>query len=262
MRTATADWIVVEWRDEGQTPRQERFDYLLAAAGRRPALAGLDLDKAGIPLDDKGIPRFDATPAGSVIRPCSSPAMRTMIAPFSTRPQTKAASRATPDAIPTFARRPAAPFEHRLHRPADGHGRSEPRELTSDGAAFAWGEASFAEQGRARVMGRNQGSFASMVIGRTAEYGSRAFRTGRGTPGASACMVNPARRYGQRCTGLPFYHPVLEEGLRTALQGLARALRDRPTDRRPDPARHDSHRTSDKSHTHSALADWQANPGT
>jgi hypothetical protein len=92
-----------------------------------PPSPGLTWTRRAFRSTTRAFPDSIAPPAGSVIRPCSSPAMRTMITPCSTRPRTMAASPATPDAIPTFERRPAAPFEHRLHRPADGHGRSEPR---------------------------------------------------------------------------------------------------------------------------------------
>lgn len=73
--------VVVEWRDETQTRRSERFDYLLAAAGRLQ-LAGLDLDKAGIPWMKRAFLGSTPRPAGSATsRRSSSPVTRTTIAP-------------------------------------------------------------------------------------------------------------------------------------------------------------------------------------
>jgi len=100
-------------------------------------------------------------------------------------------------------------------------------ELTSSGAVFAWGEASFADQGRARVMGRNEGVIRV--------YGDRADGRIRGAelfgPDAEhlAHLLAWSIQRGDTVSdalACPFYHPVLEEGLRTALQGLARALRN------------------------------------
>ncbi len=221
--------IVVEWRDERQAPHREHFDYLLAAAGRRPALSGLDLDKADIPLDDKGIPRFDRdtcrisdTPvfiAGDADndRPLLHEAAddgRIAGRNAGRYPDVRAETRRTPLNI-VFT-------DPQMAMAGASHG-----ELTSSGVAFAWGEASFADQGRARVMGRNQGVIR--VYGDRADgriLGAELF--GPDVEHLAHLLAWSIQR-GDRVSdalACPFYHPVLEEGLRSALQGLARALRD------------------------------------
>ena len=54
------DAVVITFveRDSGET-LTERFDYLLAATGRRPNVDRLDLENAGLSLDDRGVPRFN-----------------------------------------------------------------------------------------------------------------------------------------------------------------------------------------------------------
>lgn len=52
------DAVVVRFADDG-TMREERFDWLLAATGRKPALNGLDLAASGLALDERGSPRID-----------------------------------------------------------------------------------------------------------------------------------------------------------------------------------------------------------
>jgi dihydrolipoamide dehydrogenase len=87
-------------------------------------------------------------------------------------------------------------------------------------------EVSFANQGRARVMRQNHG-----LLRLWAERGSGVL--------LGAEFVGPRMEHlahllawtvQQRLTvhqalAMPFYHPVIEEGLRTGLQNLARALR-------------------------------------
>ena len=90
---------------------------------------------------------------------------------------------------------------------------------------FAIGEVSFEDQGRARVMGVDQGLLRI--------YGERG--TGR-LLGAE--MIGPSAEHlahllawaieadltTSQALQMPFYHPVVEEGVRTALRELAAAL--------------------------------------
>jgi dihydrolipoamide dehydrogenase len=90
-------------------------------------------------------------------------------------------------------------------------------------------EVSFEDQGRSRVMLKNRGALHL--------YAER--RSGR-LLGAE--MLGPAAEHlghllawsvqrgdsVQAMLDSPFYHPVIEEGLRTALRGLQRALRMGP----------------------------------
>jgi dihydrolipoamide dehydrogenase len=102
-------------------------------------------------------------------------------------------------------------------------------QLVAAGARFETGRASFEDQGRSRVMGVNQG--ALHVYG---EPGSGRF--------LGAEMLGPAAEHlghllawsvqrgdtVQQMLACPFYHPVIEEGLRGALRQLQRALRMGP----------------------------------
>ena len=101
----------------------------------------------------------------------------------------------------------------------------EVAQLLQRGADFASGGASFDDQGRSRVMGRN--------LGQVQVYGERG--TGRFL---GAEMIGPdAEHIGhllswsvqhgltvQQMLDSPFYHPVVEEGLRTALRALKERL--------------------------------------
>jgi dihydrolipoamide dehydrogenase len=102
-------------------------------------------------------------------------------------------------------------------------------DLTKASIDFECGEVSFEDQGRARVIGQNKGLLRV--------YAERS--TGR-LLGAE--MIGPAAEHighllawsiQSQLTVIealqrPFYHPVLEEGLRTALRNLAAALEFAP----------------------------------
>jgi len=103
-------------------------------------------------------------------------------------------------------------------------GRSH-AELLRAGTDFEAGEVSFEDQGRSRVLLKNQGALRV--------YGERT--TGRFL---GAEMIGPAAEHlghllawsvqrgdtVRQMLDSPFYHPVIEEGLRTALRHLQRAL--------------------------------------
>jgi dihydrolipoamide dehydrogenase len=101
--------------------------------------------------------------------------------------------------------------------------------LSVVGSRFETGSVSFEDQGRSRVMGRNQGALHVY-----AERDSGRF--------LGAEMVGPAAEHighllawsvqrgdtVQQMLDSPFYHPVIEEGLRSALRNVQRALRMGP----------------------------------
>lgn len=86
---------------------------------------------------------------------------------------------------------------------------------------YAVGEVSFEGQGRSRVMGKNKG-----ILKVYAEQGTGLF-LGAEMFGPSAEHIGHLLAWSvqQRMTvstmlDMPFYHPVIEEGLRTALRDL------------------------------------------
>jgi len=100
------------------------------------------------------------------------------------------------------------------------------RSLQAAGAEFEVGAVDFGDQGRSRVMAQNSGLLHV--------YGAR--HTGRFL---GAEMIGPAAEHighllswavqqqltVQQMLDSPFYHPVVEEGVRTALRELNRRLR-------------------------------------
>lgn len=226
--TETASGVDVKYLHRDGVWRTESFDYVLAATGRVPAVAGLSLENTGLPLNERGMPEFDRFTlqcgvstifmAGDVSN--DSPLLheaadqgRIAGANAGRFPDIQPGLRRTPLAV-VFTDPQVASVGLNLKQLEQHHkGR------------FAVGVVSFEDQGRSRVMLRNVG-----LLKVYAEQGSGLF--------LGAEMFGPAAEHighllawaaQQRMTvssmlDMPFYHPVIEEGLRTALRDLNHKL--------------------------------------
>ena len=222
--------VVVEW-SRGSALLDERFDFLLAATGRRPNTDRLGLDNTTIPLGPGGAPLFNRTTgqvgeshvfiagdAASDLPLLHEAADEGKIAGDNAGRFPDVRSR------PRRARMSVVFTDPQIAMVGKSH-----RALMAAGAAFASGAVSFEDQGRARVIGQARGLLH--VYG---EVGTGRF--------LGAEMVGPAAEHlahllawalqsGQCVQAMldsPFYHPVVEEGIRTALRQLARALKMGP----------------------------------
>ena len=197
-------------------------DQVLAAVGRRPNVAGLGLETLGVPLDKHGMPAFH--PGSSQVGH-----LRVFIAGDvnGDRPLLHEAAdeghiagmNALADEVRCFERRSSLAIA--FTEPQVAMVGASAEELA--GKEFEVGSASFANQGR--------------NAGRIVLYADRA--DGK-LLGAELCA--PAGEHLAHLLGLalsrglsvhdlltmPIYHPVLEEGLRTALREISRKLPGRP----------------------------------
>lgn len=199
-----------------------RFDKVLVAAGRPPALSGLDLDKAGLELDDHGTPLFDADTmqcgdapvfiAGDANhdRPVLHEAQHEGTVAgrnAAAWPDLRRATRKVPLSI-AFTRPEAAVIG-----------------TIPDGPGHMTGQVDYSDQGRAKVQARAEG---------LARIHARA-KDGR-LVGASLCapggehlahLLAWAIQCGMTATDaldLPVYHPTLAEGLQTALREICKQV--------------------------------------
>ena len=223
--------VAVRSIDGDGRAQQENFDWLLAAAGRHPNVDGLGLEHTGVPLDVAGVPLHDR-------RTGQAGASAIFIAGDAAdeRPLLHEAAdegRIAGDNAgrwPDLRVRPRrAPLAVVFSDPQIMLAGASHAELLAAGTRFATGQVSFDDQGRSRVIGRNQG--ALHVYG---EQGSGRF--------LGAEMLGPAAEHlghllawsaqrgdtVQQMLDSPFYHPVIEEGLRSALRHLQRELRMGP----------------------------------
>jgi len=225
------DAVVVNAEDSAGHTHEETFEYLLAATGRRPNVDDLGLEHTTLPRDDGGVPLFDRR-TGQI---GSSPVFIAGDAGDDRQLLHEAADEGRiagdnagrwPDVRvhPRTAALAVVFSDPQLMIAGASHA-----DLLKAGTAFATGTVSFEDQGRSRVIGRNQGAlhvYAEQATGRF----------------LGAEMMGPAAEHighllawsvqrgdtVQQMLDSPYYHPVIEEGLRTALRDLQRALRMGP----------------------------------
>lgn len=205
-------------------------DAVLAAIGRQPNVEGLNLEALGIGLNQQGLPALDperlragSTPvhfAGDVkgITPLLHEAADDgrLAAYHAMNPDAECLARRTPLAI-VFT-------EPEIARVGVGAEHLPENILIGSG--------DFTRQGRAVILGQNTG-----LLHVYADSSGRLVGGEMAVPGAEhlAHQLAWLIQWGVNVTDallLPFYHPVLEEGLRTALQDIRRQLPER--ERRPD----------------------------
>ena len=222
------DQILLTIRDALGKESSARFDRVLVATGRRPNVHGLGLEETGLALQENGVPVFD-----SRTMQCGN--SHIFIAGDANNELPLLAEAADHGKIAGENAGRYPDVRPGLRRTALGIAFTEPniatlgksyRSLCEDGRPkFAIGKVSFENQGRSRVMLQNKGMLR--VYG---EYGSCRF--------LGAEMIAPrgehiahllawavqAHLTVPQMLDMPFYHPVIEEGVRTALRDLAAEL--------------------------------------
>jgi dihydrolipoamide dehydrogenase len=222
--------VEIEYLDENNQSHTEQYEYLLAATGRRANVDTLALENTSLALDKKGVPIFDSTTmqtrtphifiagdANNDIPLLHEAGDEGKIAGDNAGhfPNVQAGLRRAPIAVvfsePQIAQVGLLPKQ--IHAQHEGN--------------YEVGEVSFEGQGRSRVMGKNQG-----ILKVYAQKGSGLF--------LGAEMFGPAAEHiahllswaiQQQQTvaqilDMPFYHPVIEEGVRTAFRDLNAKLKD------------------------------------
>lgn len=219
------DEAVISFTDLSGNTVTERFDYVLAATGRQPNVRGLGLEHTGLDLDWRGLPVFDPTTLQCGTAPIFIAGDANDVLPLlhEAADEGKAAGEnaaAYPEVRPLSRRAPIGVVftDPQIAMVGQRHADLEPD-------SFVIGEVSFEDQGRSRVMLKNRGLmhvYADKASGRFlgAEW------TG---PRAENIAHLLAWAYQQALTieqmlAMPYYHPVVEEGLRTALRDAAAKL--------------------------------------
>lgn len=222
--------IELRWEDAQGQQKSAHFQTALIAAGRPPKLRGLGLEHTGAKLDERGMPKvnhytmqiesqgddlpiFIAGDANGELPLLHEASDEGRIAGYNAAhyPEISAGMRRAPLAVAFTSPQMASagiPF----------------KDLNEDEIVI--GEVSYNNQGRARVMGQNQGMM-------------RVYARRRDCVLVGAEMIGPRMEHMAHLLSwaiqqnmtvpqllqMPFYHPVLEEGMRTALRDAASALK-------------------------------------
>jgi len=218
--------LQIQFFGENSAERVEIYDYALSAVGRQPNVKSLAIENAGVELDARSIPVYDPCTtqcgdkpvfiAGDVgnFRPLLHEAAdegRIAGKAAVDYPEVMAGNRRTPLAI-IFTDPQIAILGDRL--------------VDLPEQTVEIGEVSFEDQGRSRVLQKNKG-----VLRVYGEHGSGRF-LGAEMIGPSAEHIGHLLAWARQndmtvgqMLEMPFYHPVIEEGVRTALRVLNSKLK-------------------------------------
>jgi dihydrolipoamide dehydrogenase len=228
--------VALTFRGADGGERTARIDHVIAATGRTPNVAGLDLARTSIALDPSGIPLFDRTTMQCGTHPIfiAGDASDDVLVLHEAADEGRIAGENAaryPDVRPALRRTPLAIV---FTDPGIAVVGARHADLAPE--SFVTGVVSFSNQGRSRIMLRNRGLlhvYAEIGTGRLlgAEMiAPDAEHLGHLVAWAIAAEITISRRLE-----MPFYHPVVEEGLRSALRDASAKLRAAGKSA-PDPA--------------------------
>ncbi|WP_376697151.1 dihydrolipoyl dehydrogenase [Wenzhouxiangella sp. EGI_FJ10305] len=205
-------------------------DLVIAAIGRRAPIEELGLDRLDVPTDDQGLPQIDPVSLRAGDAPVWFAGDINGIRPI----------------MHEAADEGRLAAWHALHPDAECMSRRTPMGIVFTEPQVAWaglrrddlsddnliGECDFSRQGRSIIKGYEHG-----LMKVYADPNGRLVGTEMACAGAEHLAHELAWLVQQQVNviealQLPFYHPVLEEGMRTALHDIRRQLPERK--RRPD----------------------------
>jgi len=220
------DGVQIRFRTGTGELVDDDYDYVLVTAGRKPNFDRLALENTSIALDALGNPIYDPLTLQAGTHPVFIAGDANGVLPVQHEASDEGRAAGTnaarfPDVVPLIRRAPIAIL---FSEPGIALVGARHADLQPD--TFVIGEASFEDQGRSRVMLRN--------LGLLHVYVDKANRTFLGAEwiGPDAEHIAHLLAWAlqmklsvDEMLGMPFYHPVVEEGLRTALRDAVAALK-------------------------------------
>ena len=222
------DEVHITFVEKGETTT-ETFGCVLAAAGRKANLSNLGLETTGIKLDERGVPVYDrrTLQCGSSNIFIGGDAASDLPLLHEAADEGKiaggnAATYATDGKVaPGHRRSKLAIVFTDPNLAACGRSWSE----LKDRSDVLVGEIDFADQGRSRVMLQNRGILRVYAERGTGRFLGAEMAAPRGEHMAHLlAWSHQSRLTIEQMLEMPFYHPVVEEGLRTALRDVAAKL--------------------------------------
>lgn len=220
--------VSITYQDNPQSEvLTETFDYLLAATGRRSNIDQLNIHNTSLALDERGIPVFDrlSMQCGDSHIFIAGDVNGDIPLLHEASDEGRLAGENAALYPNTFKRARKTPLGIAFSDPQIAMVGKSYRELSQTGNTFAIGSISFEDQGRSRVMLVNKGLMRLYGNPETGEL-------------LGAEMIGPEHEHlahllawsiQMRMTvadilQMPFYHPVIEEGLRSGLRDLLQQM--------------------------------------
>jgi dihydrolipoamide dehydrogenase len=211
--------VALSFRGPDGAPRRAVVDWVIAATGRTPNVRGLGLEHTAVALDAAGVPLFDRTTmqCGNTTIFIAGDVNDDMPLLHEAADEGRIAGENAaryPDVRPAPRRAPLSVVfsDPQLAVVGTRHGDLAP-------GTFVTGAVSFEDQGRSRVMLRNVGLlhvYADIASGRI--VGSEMIGPDAEHLAHLLAWAIQAEFSVDTALSMPFYHPVVEEGLRTALR--------------------------------------------
>ena len=222
------DSVAIRRTAENGEQQTEHFDYVLAATGRVPNVKGIGLENTTLKLDEKGVPIFDkattqtvsAEGAGAIFIAGDAGNFIPLLHEATDEGHIagdNAARFALGKAVQPGLRR--APIGVVFTDPQIGIIGGGFRAMKP--GSFVIGQVSFEDQGRARILLRNKGLanlYADTVSGQF--LGAEMFAPAAEHLAHLLAWALQNKMTVAQMLEMPFYHPVIEEGLHSALHEL------------------------------------------
>lgn len=220
--------VRLHWTEADGQIRSGAFARVLSAAGRPPNVGGLGLDRSGLFLDEDGVPDFDPHTlrcgASSLFIAGDANADRPILHEASRQGRIAGANAARMIASGVEALKAPRRWTNLTMVFTEPQAAQVGTPYDPEDAGLVRGTTDFSDQGRSRIMAENVGALhlhadrdgvlkGAEMLGPDCEH--------------LAHLLVLAIEDGLTARDLldrPFYHPTVEEGLKTALDGILDAL--------------------------------------
>lgn len=201
------------------TDRTERFDLVLVATGRKPALSSLHLENTGIELDKKGVPIFNENSMqcgdSSIFIAGDCDGTRPFLSDAADEGKLAGDNAANFPNVQSVKRK--VPFSLVFCEPQVAIVGASYDDL--DKQMTVTGSVSFEMQGRSRVLRQNRGLLHVYAHAKTGKLlGAQGCGPAAEHLGHLLAWALQLDLTVEDMLKMPYYHPVVEEGLRTALK--------------------------------------------
>jgi dihydrolipoamide dehydrogenase len=226
--TETATGVEVHYLHRNGNWQTEHFEYVLAATGRVPNVAELGLEKTGLQLDKHGVPLFDRFTLqcgnSSIFIAGDASNEIPLLHEAADQGRIAGGNAGNYPNVRTGLRRAALAIVFTEPQVASvGLNLDQIHERFQDTCTV--GEVSFEDQGRSRVILRNKGMLKVYgELGSGLLLGAEMFGPAAEHIGHLLAWAVQERMTISKMLDMPFYHPVIEEGLRSALRDLNHKL--------------------------------------
>lgn len=227
-----ADGVEITYVNVSNETITERFDYALVATGRAPNLHTLDLEKTSLVLDDKGVPQFNPRSMqcgdSAIFLAGDVDDMLSFLHEAADEGRIAGQNAASFPKVTCYKRR--TPLAVVFTDPQIAVAGQRYASIKDDDIVV--GSVSFDDQGRARVIRQNRGQLNIYArCGDGQVLGAEMIAPAAEHLGHLVAWAIQSGMTAAQMLDMPFYHPVLEEGLRTALRHAVAQLKQVRQDR-------------------------------